>query len=98
MDLELSAKDFGRILYHIDKNTRAEKNEKIDYEALYKDICKRLDEALGVKIINKKDDVEFTKKLSADDEKLVWTLKIMQEAKHKEEITDDEDKEDWDDK
>jgi len=98
MELELSAKDFARVLYHMDKNTRAEKNEKIDYEALYRDICKRLDEALGVKIINKKEDVEFSKKLSEEDEKLAWKLKIMQEAKHKEEVDDDKDVEDWDEK
>lgn len=98
MELELASKDYARVLYHIDKNTRNEKNDKIDYEALYKDITKKLEEALGIKIVSKKEDIEFSKKLDEQDEKLIWKLKLMQETRHKEELDEEEDKEDWDDK
>lgn len=96
MELELLSKDYARILYHIDKNTRSEKNDKIDYEALYKDVCKKLEEALGVKIISRKEDIEFSKKLDEVDEKLVWKLKLMQEAQHKDEVDEEREEEDWD--
>lgn len=89
MEFELSSKEYARILYHIDKNTRAEKKDKIDYEALYKDICKKLEDSLGVSLLSKKDDIEFSKKLDKEDEKLVWKLKFMQEEQHRLETEED---------
>lgn len=97
MDLELSSKDYARVLYHIDKNTRSEKGDKIDWQSKYVDVIKKLEDSLGVKIGSKKDDIEFTKKVDEQDEELIWKIKIMQKAKLKEEKEEAYDKEDWDD-
>lgn len=97
MDLELSSKDYARVLYHIDKNTRAEKGEKIDWQGRYTDLVKKLEDSLGTKITSKKDDIEFTKKVDEQDEELIWKLKLMQKAKIKEEKDEEIDKEDWND-
>ena len=82
MDIDLTSKDYARIIYHTDKSMT--KTKEFKYKEKYESLVKVIEMA-GLKIDSVYTKVH-EKEMEDQDEKLRWKLQFLQEAKHQEEL------------
>lgn len=88
VELEFSSKDLARIKYHVDRSLS---DNKINYEDRYTKLLKDL-KMIGL-TIDEENNETHEKVMDEQDEKLRWKLELIQEAKHAQELEEEEDDE-----
>lgn len=96
MDLDdFSSKDLARIEYLIDLGLKKDESKAVDYKKKLQLLIKDLEKLINLNEVEETER-EYKKKVDETDQKIIWKVKLLHEQRHKEELEEAEDKEDWD--